>query len=74
MNDDNPARPIAFLILIITGIASGCAATASASGNTDYGLALCGGGLVLNVLVLLFGAYVVARNQALYNEEEGGEE
>lgn len=62
-NPDNPARPIALLILLITGIASGCAASASALGNINYGLMICGGGLVLNILVLFFGAYVVARNR-----------
>lgn len=40
-------------------LSAGIAASFSIGGNVQTGLLVCGGGLVLNVLVLLYGALVV---------------
>lgn len=57
--EPSPARRIATVIVGITMLSAGIAASFSISGNVQTGLLVCGGGLVLNVLVLLYGALVV---------------
>ena len=59
----NPARGIAQLIVRISMVAAGLATIFSLFGNSRWILVICGGTIVLNIIVLLVGAYIVASSK-----------
>ena len=61
--DHNVARQFAGIILFIGMIASGIAASFALAGNITGSLYVCGGALVVAVLVLLLGGLAVGSNK-----------
>lgn len=67
-NTQNPARSIALLILFITAVASGFALIFLTYGNRNLSLILCGGGIALNIVVLVFGGVLVGASETSQDE------
>ena len=59
----SPARSIALFIIMIGLLAFGLSASLAVSGATRLALQVCGGAIALGVLVMIFGALVVAGNK-----------
>lgn len=65
----SPARSIALFIIMIGLLAAGLSASLAVSGATRLALQVCGGAIALGVLVMIFGALVVAGSNAENAEE-----
>jgi uncharacterized membrane protein YdbT with pleckstrin-like domain len=62
------ARQVATFILLIFMIASAFSAFVTVAGNTTLGLYICGGAIVVGLVVLLIGGLVVAANRPREDE------
>jgi len=67
-NTQTPARSIALFILLVTTAATGLALVFSLFGNYSLSLMVCGGGLILNIGILIFGGLAVASSRPEENE------
>lgn len=63
MEGSSVSRQFAGIILFIGMVASGLAAAMALAGNVSLSLMICGGAVVLAVLVLVIGGVVVASNE-----------
>lgn len=57
----SPARPFALLILFIGLVSSGIALSVTVSGNTMLAVQICGGAVILAIVVWVIGAFIVGR-------------
>ena len=67
-NSQNPAHSVARLIATVLATTSGIAALITLMGDLQLSLMVCGGGIALSIIILLFGSYIVASTHT--NEDE----
>lgn len=64
---NNPARRVAFTMIFIWMIGAGLSTSFSFGGNSRLGFMICGGSILLSLVVFVVGGLTVASNQS---EEE----